>query len=62
MWRFEVEFDFVDTKWGRRPMQMRGFEKREDAEAFAATQPDGNVVEYVEAYKFSETGKKIRLW
>ena len=62
MSRFEVEYNFVDTEWGRRPMNMRGFDTREEAEAFAATMEDANIVESIACWQFTTTGRRIRIW
>lgn len=62
MKRFEVEYNFIDTQWGARPMYMRGFDTREEAEEFAKQYEDSNIVEYVEAWRFTTTGKKVRIW
>ena len=62
MSRYQVEYDFVETKHGLRPMWMRGFDTREEAEEFARTKDDANIVEIESAWTFDETGKKIILW
>lgn len=41
---YEVEWDFQDSPWGRRPQYMRSFNTQEEAEAFAATTTDGKAV------------------
>ena len=43
MKRFYVEYDFTESKFGRRPNMIRFFDTREEAEAFAATTADGQV-------------------
>ena len=47
MSEFYVEYDFVDSKYGKRPNWIRFFKTREEAEEFAATTEDGRVGEYV---------------
>ena len=39
-----VEYDFINTQWGRRPNWIRTFKNEADAIAFAKTQPDANYV------------------
>ena len=43
MKRFYVEYDFAESKYGRRPNMIRFFDTRKEAEAFAATTSDGQV-------------------
>ena len=35
MFEYWVEYHFIDTKWGRRPMYIKIFEDKRDAEEFA---------------------------
>lgn len=53
MYRFEVEYDFVETKYGCRPMYIKRFKKESEAKAFAETQKDAQIIELI------ETGKEI---
>ena len=45
MKEYMVDFDFIETPYGRRPNWIRTFKTREEAEAFAATKNDAVVNE-----------------
>lgn len=45
-----VEYDFIDTKWGKRPMYMMGFNTEAEANEFAKTKSDANVT-WMDMYK-----------
>lgn len=45
--QFVVEYQFEDTKFGKRPYFMRFFNTEEAAEEFKATTIDGVVIEMV---------------
>ena len=42
---FVVEYQFEETKFGKRPFSMRYFKTKEAAEEFKATTTDGVVIE-----------------
>lgn len=42
-----VEFNFIDTKWGVRPMNIKVFKTEAEAIAFAETVEDANLLESV---------------
>ena len=60
--RFEVEFNFVGTKYGRRAMEFMGFGTRDEAEEFAKQYDDANIIEYEAGWTYTVTGKKVRLF
>lgn len=39
-----VEYDFINTKWGMGPMYMRSFNTEAEANEFAKTKSDANVI------------------
>ena len=41
---WQVEYDFVDTKWGKRAMYIRNFKTLEEAEEFANTKEDAVIL------------------
>ena len=45
MKEFWVKYDFVETKFGKRPNWIKCFKTKDEAEAFAATTTDGVVAE-----------------
>ena len=45
MKEYMVDFDFIETPYGRRPNWIRTFKTREEAEAFASTKTDAVVNE-----------------
>lgn len=38
--RFYVEWNFEDTRWGRKPMNIKFFANKDDAEAWAINYAD----------------------
>ena len=40
-----VEYDFIDTKWGKRPYWIRTFKTEAEAMEFAKTHEDAKVYE-----------------
>ena len=42
--RYWVEYNFVDTKWGRRPMNIKVCDTDAEAEEFAKTVEDAEIV------------------
>lgn len=44
MREYWVEFNFVETPYGKRPDFIRSFKTKEEANEFAATTADGKVV------------------
>lgn len=49
MAKYQVEFNFIETKNGDRfPMELAGFKTRKEAEEFAEKQADAKIIEFVE--------------
>lgn len=42
--QYWVEYDFVETKWGRRPMRIKVCKTEAEAEEFAKTVKDANIL------------------
>lgn len=56
---FTVEFNYIDTEWGRKLMNIAGFMTREDAEDFAKDYADAKVIESVEIWTYKNGRKKV---
>lgn len=49
-----VEYEFIDTKYGKRPMYIKTFKTEAEARAFAETVSDPNVFE-TKCWSYPET-------
>ena len=48
--KYLVEYQFENTAYGLRPLWVRFFQNKEDAEEFCKTQHDAYMTEFVEEF------------